>query len=242
MVFVRFSIESSHFSSQLTYVVFCSPSSKKSVIACSVVLRLDVDRKPIVRQVDAEGECCLDGFVEDFVGDVCEVCAGSADALCDGNRLVDSEMSRVGFQAKRIQDEHVQVVEQVKGCRGYSVAVSTVGSPSKAIAVYTHRPVCKGNGFERDIRDREGLVVDLSDVNKGNAALVWFILSECVTEYLSDVVKCFDRHIQGNRAARCVVEGSQVVETSDVVEVVVCIDDAIETGDVVRKTLLSEIA
>lgn len=71
-------------------------------MACSVVLRLYVDRKPIVRQVDAEGECGLDSFVEDFVGDMCEVCSVCADALCDGDRLVDSEMRRVWLQAKRV--------------------------------------------------------------------------------------------------------------------------------------------
>lgn len=118
-------------------------------------------------------------------------------------------------------------MEQVKRCRGYGVAISTVGGPPKAVAVDTHRPVREGDGFERNIRDREGVVVDLGDINEGNTALVLFVLSECVTEYLSDVVECFDRHEKGDRAARCVVEGPQVVEPSDVVEVVMCIDDAV---------------
>lgn len=98
--------------------------------------------------------------------------------------------------------------------------------------------------FERlefDSGDCKWIVKYLGYIDVWDTRFIRAVALKCVGEDPGHLSLRIGHQVDGHRRLRCEVECPEVIETGDVIVMVMCVDYCVERINLVEKTLLSEI-
>lgn len=94
---------------------------------------------------------------------------------------------------------------------------------------------------ERKAANGERSVVDNMYVHVGHTAAKLFVFVEGVRECLHEYIDCMGHPINGKGLPAAEVIGPYIIETTDVIEVVMCKHNGVDVHDVMREHLLTKV-
>lgn len=171
--------------------------------------------------------------------DVSEVGSTCADAARFGDGLIEVEMGRVGAAAQRAENEHVEAGKQLARFIGHVANVGAVGDVLDTVSEYGERAVEEMNGNDGAAEEVEG-AGDFDRAEVGFGAGIVRVVGEAVVKHGAQSGKRGGIAVDVERAAGEPVESADIVETDDVVGVVMGEEDGVGASDTASDALKPE--
>ena len=205
-----------------------------------VPLAIDDHLEAVVGQAHAGGQEALSALVRQVVRDVGEPGLTRLQPLDDLQALLDGAVGGMGLVAQCVEEQHVQVFQHGQRPLRYFAVVGQIGRLAEAKAVAGSAAVEQRDGHYAEPGDvnrraAEGVSADARPRGLGFAGV------ENVGEDAADDRQSLLGTVDGDGLALKKIEGTQVVETQDVVGVTVCKKHRVHARETGAESLLPEI-
>jgi len=196
----------------------------------------------VVGQGHAIGQRGVHRLVINVVAHVREERAARLQCRDLGQGLIEGEVGGMGFAAKRVNDEHVQALEQRPTLVGYPAAVGQIAEPGDAVTHDVPRAVPDRHGYDALAEEIER-TFHLIQFQHGPAhpRRMGRIGLEDVRERAPEDCRGGRRRVAGNHLALDVVVSADVVKPEDVIGMRVGEKDRIQAGHLVGQHLPAKV-
>jgi len=178
-------------------------------------------RKPqaVVGKLHTRRQSAIGVLVFELVGHMGEVGPARANTAGHLHGLGNAQVRRMGIRPQGVQNQHLKASQQSQRFVRNMAAIRAIGEAPEAKAQHRHRPVHQRDGYDGFIADGERLMVDAVQFQLRTAVRRIGGRLESVCEHAANALQRPLRAIAWHRLLHQPVESAKVVQSRDVVRV-----------------------